>query len=92
VAQKASILSGKDVGNGWVYQFLKRHEDTLVYKQAAPIDRQRAEANSYKNYYAYFTYLKSKLQEYQVLADQTYNIDEKGFTIGKMNATKRVFS
>jgi hypothetical protein len=61
VAQKASILAGKDVGNGWVYWFLKRHEDTLVYKQAAPMDRQRAEANSYENYYAYFTYLESKL-------------------------------
>jgi hypothetical protein len=27
-----------------------------------------------------------------VLADQTYNMDEKGFAMGKMNATKRVFS
>jgi hypothetical protein len=92
VAQKASILAGKDVGNGWVYRFLKRHEDTLVYKRAAPMDRQRAEANSYENYHAYFTYLESKLQEYQVPADQTYNMDEKGFAMGKMNATKRVFS
>jgi hypothetical protein len=92
VAQKASILAGRDAGNGWVYRFLKRHEDSLVYKKSAPMDRQRAQADSYSKYQAYFTYLESKIQEYQVPADQTYNMDEKGFAMGQMNGSKRVFS
>jgi hypothetical protein len=85
-------LAGRPVGNGWVYQFLYCHEDVLVFKNAHPMDRQRHQANSYSKYQAYFTYLESKLQEYQVPADQTYNIDEKGFAIGTMNSSKRFFS
>lgn len=52
VAQKAPILAGRAVGNGWVYRFLKRHKDTLIYKRAPPMDHQRVEADSYANYQA----------------------------------------
>ena len=41
VADKASLLAGRPVGSKWVYRFLQRHEDVLVYENAAPIDRQR---------------------------------------------------
>jgi hypothetical protein len=41
VANKASLLAGRPVGNGWVYRFLHRHEDVLVFKNAHPMDRQR---------------------------------------------------
>jgi hypothetical protein len=91
IASQAAILAGKDVGNGWVYRFLKRHEDALVYKRSAPIDRQRAQADSYEKCQAYFTYLEGKVREYQVPADQTYNMDEKGFAMGQMNSSKRAF-
>jgi hypothetical protein len=92
VKHKASLLAGKPVGVNWVYRFLHRHEDDLVFKNAAPIDRLRHKANSYLKYQSYFTYLESKLKEYQVPPDQTYNIDEKGFAMGIINSSKRFFS
>jgi hypothetical protein len=92
VKQKASLLAGKPVGVNWVYRFLHRHEDDLVFKNAAPMDRLRHEADSYLKYQSYFTYLESKLEEYQVPPDQTYNMDEKGFAMGIMNSSKRFFS
>ena len=38
VRDKAALLAGKPVGQNWVYRFLQRHADVLVYKKAAPID------------------------------------------------------
>jgi hypothetical protein len=73
------LLARKPVSNHWIYCFLERHEDDLVYKNAAPMDRLRHQADSYLKYQAYFTYLESKVEEYQVPPDQTYNMDEKGF-------------
>ena len=92
VADKASSLAGRRVGVGWVYRFHHRHEDALVFKNSKPMDRERHLADSYTKYQDYFTYLERKLQEYQVPADQTYNMDEKGFAMGTMNGSKRFFS
>jgi hypothetical protein len=57
-------LAGKPVGNYWIYRFYERYEDDLVYKNAAPMDCLRHEADSYLKYQSYFTYLESKLEEY----------------------------
>jgi transposase-like protein len=92
VAEKASLLAGRDVGVSWVYCFLQRHADVLVFKNAAPMDCLCHQANSHSKYEAYFTYLIGKLQEYQIPAKQTYNIDEKGIAMGIINRSKRVFS
>jgi hypothetical protein len=39
VAEKASLLAGRDVGVGWVYRFHQRHADVLVFKNPASLDR-----------------------------------------------------
>jgi hypothetical protein len=92
VAQKASLLAGEEVGNGWVYRFLHRHQDDLVYKKATPMERLRAQADSWWKYNDYFTYTKSKVEEYQVLPENTYNMDETGVALGMMHPSKRIFS
>jgi hypothetical protein len=43
-------------------------------------------------YKYYFTLLHSKIEEYNILAKNTYNIDKKGFIIRVIGRNKRVFS
>jgi hypothetical protein len=56
------------------------------------MDRVRHKANSEVKYKYHFTLLHSKMEEYNVLAENTYNMDEKGFMIRVTGRSKRVFS
>jgi hypothetical protein len=40
----------------------------------------------------YFDLLESKISEHSVLPKNSYNMDEKGFMIGRTGRSKRVFS
>ena len=40
----------------------------------------------------YFDLLTGKVKELEVLSRDTYNMDEKGFMIGVIGKTKRVFN
>jgi hypothetical protein len=92
VAQKASLLAGRPVGKNWVYKFLHRYNHLILSRRAAPMERVRASADSHMKYEAYFTYILSKVEEYSILPEQTYNMDEKGIALGMMNASTRIFS
>jgi hypothetical protein len=48
-------------------------------------------ADSYEKYTLYFDLLHSKMTEYNILPHNTYNMDEKGFMIGVLSKSKRVF-
>jgi hypothetical protein len=56
------------------------------------MERVRASADSHMKYEAYFTYILSKVEEYSILPEQTYNMDEKGIALGMMDASTRIFS
>jgi hypothetical protein len=56
------------------------------------MDSNRHKADSYEKYKLYFNLLHSKMQEYEVEAENVYNTDEKGFMIGTIGRSKRVFS
>jgi hypothetical protein len=45
------------------------------------MDRNRHQADSEHKYSLYFDLLESKISEYSVLPENTYNMDEKGFMI-----------
>ncbi|KAF1976617.1 hypothetical protein BU23DRAFT_455149 [Bimuria novae-zelandiae CBS 107.79] len=49
-------------------------------------------ANSKTKYEAYFDLLHLKIEEYNILLYNTYNMDEKGFLISVIGHSKRVFS
>lgn len=44
------------------------------------------------SYERYFSIISEKMDEYQILPENTYNMDEKGFLIGRITKAKRVFS
>ena len=56
------------------------------------MDRQRHDADSYDKYQLYFNLLQQKISEYSIESRHTYNMDEKGFMIGKTGRTKHIFS
>lgn len=56
------------------------------------MDEVRHAADNSDKYSAYFRLLHSKINKYNVRADDTYNIDKKGFAISLVAKSKRIFS
>ncbi|OAQ58563.1 DDE superfamily endonuclease, CENP-B-like protein [Purpureocillium lilacinum] len=52
----------------------------------------RRKADSASRYKDYFELIRTKIEKYNILPCNTYNVDEKGFLLGVINRTKRVFS
>jgi len=51
----------------------------------------RHEADSAKSFEHYFSIVGKKMEEYDILPENTYNMDEKGFLLGRITKAKRVF-
>jgi hypothetical protein len=54
------------------------------------MDYTRHQADSEARYELYFDLVYSKIEEYDVLPGNTYNMDEKGFMIGQTERSKKV--
>ncbi|KAI1683104.1 Pogo transposable element [Pyrenophora tritici-repentis] len=87
----ASSLAGKEVSETWVSRFLRRHPSELISRYTSGMDRKRHKADSGAKYKLYFELLHAKMMEYGVQPTQIYNMDEKGFQIGCLGRSKRVF-
>jgi hypothetical protein len=71
---------------------LDRNKEALTSKITSHIDAVRFRANSEAKYDLHFDLLHAKIKEYNVLPENTYNMDEKGFAIGVIGKSKRIFS
>jgi hypothetical protein len=56
------------------------------------MDSVRHNADSESKYNLYFDLLYQKMEEYQVEPQNIYNMDKKGFLIGIMGRSKRIFN
>lgn len=56
------------------------------------LDLSRHKADTRASYRQYFEIIGNKLEEYQITAENTYNMDEKGFMIGQIQKSHRVFT
>ncbi|KAG9191048.1 hypothetical protein G6011_09136 [Alternaria panax] len=88
----ASGLAGKDVSESWVTRFLHRHDDHLISRWNNGLTKQRVKADSAAKYNLYFKLLHQKIEEYNVSPTHIFNMDEKGFQLGRVGRTKRIFS
>jgi hypothetical protein len=88
----ARTVVKKEVGEGWILRFVERNKDALISKWTTGMDRNRHQADSEHNYSLYFDLLEFKMNEYSILPENTYNMDEKGFMIGRIGRSKRIFS
>ena len=87
----ASSLAGRDVSETWVTRFINRNSSHLISRWQTAMDRKRHKADSEAKYSLYFDHLHDKMKEYNVEPTHIYNMDEKGFQIGSLGRSKRVF-
>jgi hypothetical protein len=82
----------KELGKGWVDRFIARYEVNLISRWATGINCVRHQADSLSKYTLYFSLPHDKMSRYDVEAHNIYNMDEKGFMLGILTRSKRVFS
>jgi hypothetical protein len=88
----ASSLAGKEVSETWVTRFLHRHPNSLISAYSKGLNKLRCNADSGAKYSLYFKLLIKKMEEYNVQSSHIFNMDEKGFQLGRIGRTKRIFS
>lgn len=87
----AEEIGRTSVSESWVTSFLKRHQDQLITQWVTAMDSNRHKADSCEKYKGYFSLMEKKMAQYSIEPGQTYNMDEKGFAIGTLSKSKRVF-
>jgi hypothetical protein len=88
----ASVVAKWEVSDAWVTRFLGRNDAFLTSRWTVGIDRTRHIADNEERYRLYFGLLHHKMRQYEILPENTYNMDEKGFFVGITSRSKRVFS
>lgn len=91
VAEIAAQLGGRTPGHNWCSRFVERHKDELDSRYLNNLDLERHQADSVASFEQYFSIIGKKMDEYQILPENTYNMDEKGFLLGRITKSKRVF-
>jgi hypothetical protein len=92
IANFASAVAQEPVSESWVTRFINKYTIHLISQYSTGMDSNRHNADSYTKYELYFNLLQRKIAEYNVDAEHTYNMDEKGFMIGVTSRTNHVFS
>ena len=88
----ASTIAKEPVSESWVTRFINRHSIHLISHWTVGMDSNRHKADSEDKYRLYFHLLHNKIDQYQISPCHTYNMDEKGFLIGIIGRSKRIFS
>jgi hypothetical protein len=88
----AADIAGKRPSKGWVPRFTKKWSSELQSRYLRGYDLARKKADNKVDLKAYFELARSKMQQYEILPENTYNMDEKGFMLGILNKSKRIFS
>jgi hypothetical protein len=92
VANIARELCGRKLSRSWSSRFVARHKHRLDARYLNTINLARHKAYSKRSYEVYFTIIGQKVEEYRISADSIYNMDEKGFLVGKLQKTRRGFT
>jgi hypothetical protein len=88
----ASEIARERVSERWVSRFLIRHKDSLTPRWTDAMDRDRHQADSGQRYKAFFEELYDQITRHEIEPRQSYNMDEKGFLLGRIGKSKRIFS
>lgn len=92
VANIAKELCGRRLSKSWSSRFVARYKHRLDARYLNTIDLARHRADSRSSYEAYFAIVGQKVEECKISADNIYNMDGKGFLIGKLHRTRRIFA
>ena len=92
VTNIAQELSGRVPSKNWCKRFVVRHKDELDSRYLNTLDLARHKADTRASYSQYFEIIGQKIEQYNITANNVYNMDEKGFMIGQMQKLYRVFT
>jgi hypothetical protein len=92
VANIASQIARKRPGKNWTSRFVRRWSAELDSKYLNTLDVSRHKAESVSAFKQYFDVVSSKIEQYGIQPQNMYNMDEKGFLIGYLTKSKRVFT
>jgi hypothetical protein len=88
----ASKIAREPVSKRWVSRFLIRHQGSLTPRWSDAMDRDRHQADSGHRYRAFFEGLYDQMVRHDIQPGQSYNMDEKGFLLGSIGKSRRIFS
>jgi hypothetical protein len=88
----AGDIAGRRPGRCWSHRFCTRFQDVLLCRYLKNIDISRKRADNPECLKAFYDLVKQKTEEYGVLPQNTYNMDEKGFMIGVTTKQRRIFT
>jgi transposase-like protein len=88
----ASEIAHNQVSERWVSRFLIRKQDHLTYRWTDAMDRERHQADSGQRYNHFFEELYDQIVRHEIEPRHSYNMDEKGFLLGCIGKSKRLFS
>lgn len=92
VANIAHELCGRRPSKNWSSRFVARHSAELDSRYLNTLELARHKADTKASYEEYFSIMGKKIREYNILPENMYNMDEKGFLLGKLQKTQRVFT
>jgi hypothetical protein len=79
IANFASSIAKGRVSESWVTRFINKYSIHLISQYSTGMDSGRHDTNSYTKYRLYSNLLQTKIAQYDVDAEHTYSMDEKGF-------------
>jgi hypothetical protein len=91
MADVTAQLGGKPPGHNWCSRFVQRYKSELDSRSLDSLDLNRHEADSVTSFETYFSVVGKKMEEYNILPENIYNMDEKGFLLGRVTKAKCVF-
>ncbi|EDN02335.1 predicted protein [Histoplasma mississippiense (nom. inval.)] len=80
------------VGINWVSCFYERHKAKIKSIYLRALDQKRKQADNSYYFEHFFTLLQEKIKQYNILPQNTYNFNEKGFLLGLLHTLKRIVS
>jgi hypothetical protein len=86
----SSEVAHQQLRDRWASRFINRRKIHLISKWTTAMDRTRHLADFESKYGLYFELLHQKITEYQLEAQDRYNIDKKGFLVSTACCCGRV--
>lgn len=79
VVNIAGQIAKRQPGKNWTSRFVSRWSHELESKYLNTLEVLGHKAGSVASFKQYFDVLSSKIEQYRILPQNTYNMDEKGF-------------
>ena len=92
LASIAHEICGKKPSKNWAARFVARHRAQIDARYLNTLDLARHKADSRASYEHYFDMVGARIREYDMLPANTYKMDKKGFLVGRLQKTQRVFT